>query len=62
MTDMYGRPQEPALPLGAYNHDTEQARASLRELIALDPAIAAPGHLGPLTEDVRAKLEHAAGA
>ncbi|MGX6450047.1 MBL fold metallo-hydrolase, partial [Patulibacter sp. S7RM1-6] len=56
MTDMWGRPQDAALPLRAYNHDTERARASLRRLAALDPAVAWPGHLGPLTGDVRGAL------
>jgi hydroxyacylglutathione hydrolase len=63
MTDMWGRPQAPAVPLDAYNFDTQQARASLRKLAALDPLIAAPGHLGPLTgPDVREVLERAADA
>ena len=62
MTDMWGRPQDAALPLRAYNHDTEQARASLRKLAALDPAVVWPGHLGPLTGDVRGVLERAADA
>ena len=44
----------------AFNEDTEQARASLRKLAALEPAAAWPGHLDPLTGDVRAQLERAA--
>jgi hydroxyacylglutathione hydrolase len=55
-----GRPGEPRVPLDAFNHDTEQARASVRKLAALEPATAWPGHLGPLTGDVRGALEHAA--
>lgn len=57
MTDMWGRPMDPALPLDAYNHDREQARRSLRRLADLDPLVVGPGHLGPLTgPDVRAAL------
>lgn len=61
MTDMHGRPQPPAVPVDAYNLDTEQARASIRKLAALRPAIVGPGHLGPLTgDDVVEQLERAA--
>lgn len=63
MTDMWGRPQDPALPLPAYNQDTERARESLRTLAALEPRIVGPGHLGPLTgTDLRAVFERAADA
>lgn len=63
MTDMWGRPQDPALPLPAYNQDTERARASLRALAALDPLTIVPGHLGPLRgTDLRGRLERAADA
>src|SRR5439155_9125011 len=55
-----GKPSPPRLPHRAFNHDGEQARASIRKLAALDPAVVAPGHLGPLTRDVRAQLERAA--
>jgi hydroxyacylglutathione hydrolase len=55
-----GRPGSPRVAHRAFNHDTEQARASLRKLAALEPAAAWPGHLGPLTGDVRGQLEHAA--
>ncbi|MEN0013140.1 MAG: MBL fold metallo-hydrolase, partial [Solirubrobacteraceae bacterium] len=51
LTDMWGRPQAPALPVDAYNFDRAQAAASLAKLAALDPLIVAPGHLGPLTGD-----------
>ncbi len=47
-------------PERVYNYDTEQARASMRKLAALEPAIAWAGHGKPLTGDVRAQLEHAA--
>ncbi len=50
----------PRVPLAAFNLDTEQARASLRKLAALEPAAAWPGHAEPVTGDVRAQLEHAA--
>jgi glyoxylase-like metal-dependent hydrolase (beta-lactamase superfamily II) len=61
MTDMWGRPQDPALPLDAYNQDTEQARRSLRRLAALAPRTVAPGHLGPLRgPDVADLLRRAA--
>jgi hydroxyacylglutathione hydrolase len=44
----------------AFNWDTEQARASIRKLAALEPRSAWAGHADPLTGDVRAQLEHAA--
>jgi glyoxylase-like metal-dependent hydrolase (beta-lactamase superfamily II) len=63
MTDMWGHPQDPALPLRAYNFDTEAARASLRRLAALEPRAVWPGHLGPLSgPDVVPMLERAAEA
>src|SRR3954467_276795 len=55
-----GRKGHPRVPLGAFNADTEQARASIRKLAALEPAAAWPGHAEPLTGDVRAQLERAA--
>jgi glyoxylase-like metal-dependent hydrolase (beta-lactamase superfamily II)/predicted ester cyclase len=63
--DMLGRDDEPHVPLAGYNLDTEQARASLRKLAALEPAAAYPGHAEPVQGDpaeVRAKLEAAAAA
>jgi len=61
VTDMWGKPSDPHLPLDGYNLDTEQARGSLRKLAALRPRIACPGHLGPLEgEDVGDQLEAAA--
>ena len=61
MTDMHGGPQPPAVPLDAYNLDTAQAKRSIAKLAALEPAIALPGHLGPLAgPDVVAQLEAAA--
>jgi glyoxylase-like metal-dependent hydrolase (beta-lactamase superfamily II)/predicted ester cyclase len=58
--DMWGRDCAPHLPIDIYNYDTEQARASLRKLAALEPAAAWPGHAKPVTGDVRAQLERAA--
>jgi hydroxyacylglutathione hydrolase len=49
-------------PREAFSQDTDQARESIRRLAALDPSAAWPGHPGPLTGDVRAQLERAAGA
>lgn len=61
VTTMTGRPAPAHVPEEAYNLDTEQARASIRRLAALDPRIACPGHLGPLEgPHVRAQLERAA--
>lgn len=63
VTDMWGRPQEPSVPLPAYNQDTDRARESLRALAALEPRVVVPGHLGPLRgDDLRERLEAAAAA
>jgi hydroxyacylglutathione hydrolase len=56
-TGIHGGPRVPHV---AFNHDTEQARASIRKLAALEPAAAWAGHADPVTGDVRAQLEHAA--
>lgn len=48
------------VPHAAFNHDTEEARASIRKLAALEPAAAWAGHADPVTGDVRAQLERAA--
>jgi glyoxylase-like metal-dependent hydrolase (beta-lactamase superfamily II) len=53
-------PSPPQVPLHAYNLDTDEARASLLKLAALDPAVCWPGHVGPATGDVKAQLERAA--
>jgi hydroxyacylglutathione hydrolase len=50
----------PRLPHEAFNPDTEQARASLRKLAALEPSVAWPAHANAATGDVRAQLERAA--
>ncbi len=55
-----GRKGPPRLPHDAFNQDTEQARASVRKLAALEPAAAWPGHADPLRGDVRSALETAA--
>jgi len=61
--DEWGRPCEPRLPSPVWNLDSEQARASLRKLAALEPAACWPGHGGAVTgTEVRARLERAAGA
>jgi hydroxyacylglutathione hydrolase len=55
-----GRHGHPRVPHAAFNLDTEQARASIRKLAAMEPAAAWAGHAQPLTGDVRGQLEHAA--
>jgi len=60
--DMWGRDSAPRLPMAIYNYDTEQARASIRKLAAMEPAAAWPGHAKPVTGDVRGQLERAADA
>lgn len=57
-----GRPAPARVAHPAFNADTDQSRASIRKLAALDPAVAAPGHLGPLTSDVGEQLRRAADA
>jgi hydroxyacylglutathione hydrolase len=57
-----GRRQPAHVPHPAFNQDTEQARASIRKLAALDPAAVWAGHADPVTGDVAAQLEHAAEA
>jgi glyoxylase-like metal-dependent hydrolase (beta-lactamase superfamily II)/predicted ester cyclase len=60
--DMWGRSCSPHLAEALYNYDTEQARASIRKLAAMEPAAAWPGHAKPVTGDVRSQLERAADA
>ena len=55
-----GEHTEPRVPHHAFNHDTVKARASIRKLAQLDPATCCPGHLGPLTDEARTRLERAA--
>jgi glyoxylase-like metal-dependent hydrolase (beta-lactamase superfamily II)/predicted ester cyclase len=56
-TGIHGHPR---VPHRAFNQDTEQARASIRKIAALEPSAAWPGHAEPVTGDVRAQLERAA--
>ena len=51
-----GRRQAAHVPHPAFNQDTEQARASIRKLAALDPATVWAGHADPVTGDVGAQL------
>jgi hydroxyacylglutathione hydrolase len=60
--DLWARDRPPQVPFEVYNYDTEQARASIRKLAALEPAAAWPGHAKPVTGDVRSQLERAADA
>jgi len=55
-----GKKGHPRVPLAPFNQDTEQARASIRKLAAMEPRAAWPGHADPLTGDVRGALERAA--
>jgi len=50
----------PRVPHPAFNHDEQQARASIRKLAELDPSAAWPAHADALTGDVRAQLERIA--
>jgi hydroxyacylglutathione hydrolase len=50
----------PRVPAAGTNLDTEQARASIRKLAALEPSVAWPGHADPVTGDVQAQLAQAA--
>jgi glyoxylase-like metal-dependent hydrolase (beta-lactamase superfamily II)/predicted ester cyclase len=52
----------PRVPHPAFNHDTEQVRASIRKLAELEPSAAWAGHTDPVTGDVRGQLERAASA
>ncbi len=60
--DMWGRSCKASVPIDTYNYDTDQARASMRKLAAMEPAAAWPGHANPVTGDVRGQLLKAAGA
>jgi steroid delta-isomerase-like uncharacterized protein len=61
--DTWGRSCDPHIPEPIYNYDTDQARASLRKLAALEPAAAWAGHAKPVTgTNVRERLERAADA
>jgi glyoxylase-like metal-dependent hydrolase (beta-lactamase superfamily II)/predicted ester cyclase len=58
--DMFGRSCAARLPEATYNYDTEQARASIRKLAEMEPAIVWAGHAKPVTGDVRGQLLEAA--
>ena len=60
MIDMFGRDSPPHVPVATYNYDTEQARASIRKLAELEPAVVWTGHAKPVTGDVRGQLLEAA--
>jgi steroid delta-isomerase-like uncharacterized protein len=57
-----GRHEPAHVPHPAFNQDTEQARAAIRKLAALDPVTVWAGHAEPVTGDVQAQLERAASA
>ena len=57
-----GRKGAARLPPAVLTKDSEQARASMVKLAALEPAAAWPGHGDPLLTKVRARLEYAAAA
>jgi steroid delta-isomerase-like uncharacterized protein len=57
-----GRRQPAHVPHPAFNQDTEQARASIRKLAALEPAAVWAGHADPVTGNVSAQLARAADA
>jgi hydroxyacylglutathione hydrolase len=57
-----GRKGPASIPHPAFDADTEQARASIRKLAALSPAVVWPGHADAVTGDVAGQLERAASA
>ena len=51
----------PRVPHAAFNKDTEEARASIRKLAALDPRSVWPGHADPVVgSNLRSELERVA--
>jgi hypothetical protein len=58
--DQLGKPGPARVPHAATSWNLAQAADSIRKLAALEPAAAWPGHMGPLTGDVRAQLLAAA--
>lgn len=57
-----GRKGAPRVPHDAFNHNTDEARASIRKLAALEPLAVWPGHADPLIgNDLRSQLEQVAG-
>jgi glyoxylase-like metal-dependent hydrolase (beta-lactamase superfamily II) len=57
-----GIPGHPRVPHRAFNHDTDQARESMRKLAALEPATVWLGHAKPVTGNVREQIERAAAS
>ena len=57
-----GRGQPAHVPHPAFNQDTEQARASIRKLAALEPSSVWAGHADPVTGEVGMHLARAADA
>jgi hydroxyacylglutathione hydrolase len=57
-----GRKGGPRIPHPAFDLDTDQARASIRKLAELNPAVVWAGHADPVTGDVRSQLQQAASA
>lgn len=55
-----GRKGPPRVPHAAFDEDIEQARASIRKLADLAPAVVWAGHADPVTGDVAAQLARAA--
>ena len=53
-------PGEPRMPPAAVRPFPDAARASIRKVAALDPAVVWLGHYGPIAGDVRSQLERAA--
>jgi glyoxylase-like metal-dependent hydrolase (beta-lactamase superfamily II) len=60
--DMWGRDRPPSVTVDTYNHDTDQARDSMRKLAEMEPTAAWAGHANPATGDVRGQLLRAANA
>jgi hydroxyacylglutathione hydrolase len=56
-----GRKGAPRVPHKAFNQDTDEARASIRKLAALEPRAIWPGHADPLMgSNLRSELERVA--
>ncbi len=52
----------PRVPHPAFNTDTDEARASIRKLADIGPAVVWPGHADPVRTDVAGALRRAAAA
>ncbi|MBO9533964.1 MAG: MBL fold metallo-hydrolase [Solirubrobacteraceae bacterium] len=51
VTDMWGRPTVPAMPVEGYSQDPELARRSVQQLADLEPLVCWPGHGDPVRAD-----------